>query len=225
MTAPATAARQYKGAGSITNTNNFGDLDNDNRQWTNWDSALDRADDNPGELVVFVTDGDPTALNLDQTHDAFNPPGTTVAFNTFRGDLAGPSVDRAVQEANAIKSGPGRARILAVGVGAAVTEEESVARLVRIAGPQVVQDTEGITSLNQVDVAVVPNFKDLADLLSSVVTELCSPSLAVRKFVQTPGSTQYVARRGGASPSRPRCRVAISAGSFRTLRLPRPRPG
>ena len=72
-------------------------LDNGNDQWTNWDSALDRAEDDPGELVVFVTDGDPTAIDLNQAGDAFNPPGTTVAFNTFRGDGAAPSVDRAVQ--------------------------------------------------------------------------------------------------------------------------------
>ena len=107
LTPPATAARQYDGSGSLTNNGNFGGQDNGNTQWTNWDSALDRADENPGALVVFVTDGDPTALNLDQTGDAFNPPGTTVAFNTFRGDLAGPSVDRAVQEANTIKTGTG----------------------------------------------------------------------------------------------------------------------
>ena len=35
---------------------------------------------------------------------AFTPPGPTVAFNTFRGDLAGPSVDRPVEEANAAKT-------------------------------------------------------------------------------------------------------------------------
>ena len=191
VTAPATAARQYDGSGSLSSTANFGALDNTNVQWTNWDSALDRAKGNPGALVVFVTDGDPTALNLDQAGDAFNPPGTTVAFNTFRGSGTGPSVDRAVEEANAIKTGAGRARILAVGVGAAVTQPASVQRLTQIAGPQVVRDASGVTSLNQIDVAVVPDFDDLAALLKSVVTELCSPSLAIRKFVQTPDASGY----------------------------------
>jgi uncharacterized repeat protein (TIGR01451 family) len=198
VTPPATGARQYDGSGSLSDPGNFGGVTNDN-QWTNWDSALDRADDNPGELVVFVTDGDPTAINLDQPGDAFNPPGTTVAYNTFRGSGAGPSVDRAVAEANLIKTAGGgadAARILAVGVGAAVTQDASVERLTQIAGPQVVRDASTVTSLNQVDVAVVPDFDDLAALLKRVVTELCSPSLAVRKFVQSAGSTNYVPAPG-----------------------------
>ncbi len=118
-----------------------------------------------------------------------------MAFNTFRGDGAGPSVDRAVEESNKIKTGG--SRILAVGVGAAVTQPASVQRLVRIAGPQVRSQTlisETLKASTTVDVAVVQDFADLKALLRGVVTELCSPSLAVRKFVQTADSTNYVAR-------------------------------
>ena len=78
------------------------------------------------------------------------------------------ALDRAVEEANVLKAAG--TRMLAVGVGAAVTQPDSVARLIQIAGPQVVRDVSAVTSLNQVDVAVVPDFDDLAALLRKVVT-------------------------------------------------------
>ena len=49
-----------------------------------------------------------------------------------------------------------------------------------------------VESINDVDVAVVEDFEDLKALLKGVVTELCSPSLAIRKFVQTADSTNYI---------------------------------
>ena len=42
-----------------------------------------------------------------------------------------------------------------------------------------------VTSINQIDVAVVTDFNELAQALRSIVLELCSPSLTVRKFAQT----------------------------------------
>ena len=87
---------------------------------------------------------------------------------------------------------------MAVGVGAAVTQPNSVTRLTQIAGPQVVREENlgTITSINQIDVAVIEDFDDLAALLRKLVTELCSPSLTVRKFVQTAESTTYVPAPG-----------------------------
>ncbi len=53
-------------------------------------------------------------------------------------------------------------------------------------------DIGDVESINDVDVAVVEDFADLKALLRGVVTQLCSPSLAVRKFVQSADSTNYL---------------------------------
>ncbi len=115
---------------------------------------------------------------------------------------------------------PSGSRILAVGVGAAVTQPASVDRLERIAGPQVVTDEDigDVDSINDVDVAVVQDFGDLKALLRGVVTELCSPSLAVRKFVQTADSTNYVPGEGLVDHGRPRGGLATTDGSSRQAR-------
>jgi len=210
---PTTAARQYNGTGSISSTSSFGSIDNSQTQWTNWDQALARARTVPSSLIVFVTDGDPTAFDLNQPGDAFNPPGTTVAYNTFRGQGTGPSVDRAVVEANAAKTAG--TRILAVGVGPAVgnPSSASVDRLKQVSGPQVVTSTAGITSINQIDVALVAHYADLAALLKQVVTELCSPSLTIRKFVQTADSTTYVPASGWSMTVNP----TVAGGTYRWI--------
>ena len=94
----------------------------------------------PIELVVYVTDGDPTAYDFNQPGDPFDPgPPPDVAISTDRDLAAQTTLDRAVQEANRIKSSG--TRMLAVGVGSAVTgNPASRSRLVQIAGPQVVDD-------------------------------------------------------------------------------------
>ena len=45
-------------------------------QYTNWDQSLDQAGDagTTRDLVVYVTDGDPTAFDFDQAGDPFTPP-------------------------------------------------------------------------------------------------------------------------------------------------------
>jgi uncharacterized repeat protein (TIGR01451 family) len=211
---PPTEAREYRGSGSITAPGQWNPPNSTAVQYTNWDQALDRSNDVASNLVVFVTDGDPTAIDLNQPGDAFPPDPLTVGYNTFRGDGTGPSVDRAVQEANLVK-GTG-ARMLAVGVGAAVTQPASLGRLVQVSGPQVVRDASTITSLNQVDVAVVPDFEDLADLLRTVVTQLCSPSLTIRKFVQTAESTDYVPSAGWDMTVEP----TVAGGTYTWIQPP-----
>ncbi len=186
---------QYDGSGDPQSANNFR-LSNSSNQYTNWDQSLaqaGQAQPKPIELVVYVTDGDPTAYDFNQPGDPFDPgPPPDVAISTDRDQAAQTTLDRAVQEANRIK-GSG-SRMLAVGVGSAVTgNPASRSRLVQIAGPQVVDDAGlgAITSINQVDVALVRNFDRLAAFLRGVVNELCTPSLTVRKLAQTADSADY----------------------------------
>ncbi len=53
--------------------------------------------------------------------------------------------------------------------------------------PQVVRDADlaNVDSLNDVDVALVTDFDDLAAFMRGVVLQLCSPSLTIQKLAQT----------------------------------------
>ena len=108
------------------------------------------------------------------------------------GVAAQTTLDRAVQEANQIKAAGdadarGRCR------QRRHRQPGSRNRLIQIAGPQTVDDAGlgSVTSINQVDVALVKDFDKLAAFLRGVVNELCTPSLTVRKLAQTPGSADY----------------------------------
>ncbi len=186
---------RYDGNGNPQSPTNWR-VENGSNQYTNWDASLAQAGQPqvlPIELVLYITDGDPTAFDFDQAGDPFDPgPPPDVGMNTDRGDAAATTLDRAVQEANRLK-GAG-ARMLAVGVGAALNNPQSEARLTRIAGPQVVRDGDlaGVSSLNDIDVALVTSFDDLAQFLRSVVNELCSPSLSIRKLAQSSDSADYL---------------------------------
>ncbi|WCO69099.1 hypothetical protein PO878_10215 [Iamia majanohamensis] len=167
-------------------------------QYTNWDQALDLAGDEPDELVVFLTDGEPTALDSDQPGDPFHSAGQDppdVRYGTDGSSAARDlTLDRAVEEANAAKLGG--ARVLAVGAGSAFTSSDAVTRLKAVSGPQVAYDAQDITDLNSVDVALIEDFDELAVALRRVVTQLCSPSLTIRKLAQTPDDPAYQPAEG-----------------------------
>jgi hypothetical protein len=99
--------RQYRGSGNPQNAGNFNNPSNGTTQYTNWDQSLDQAGQpqaSPVELIVYITDGDPTAYDLNQSGDPFDPgPPPDVAFNTNRGEARQTTLDRAVQEANEAK--------------------------------------------------------------------------------------------------------------------------
>lgn len=186
---------QYNG-GTWTNPKNYTKTTASNaNQWTNWDAGMDQArtETKAPEIIVFVTDGDPTAFNLNKSGDPNYGNGKNVAVNTGSGDAANPTLDRAIQQANAAKGA--NTRIMVVGVGPAVTKpgSDSVKRMEKMSGPQVVQDKDlgSITSINQIDVALVKDFDNLGSFLRQVVSDLCVPSLTIRKLAQTADSSGY----------------------------------
>ena len=86
---------------------------------------------------MYITDGDPTAYDFNQPGDPFDAgPPPDVAMNTDRGDAKQVTIDRAVEEANQIKAGLFKSRMLAIGVGSAINNSASQKRLVQISGPQ-----------------------------------------------------------------------------------------
>jgi hypothetical protein len=186
-------------------------------QYTNWDQSLGQAAETKPNLVVYVTDGDPTAYDLDKPGDVGSPgPPPDVAFGTSGNDP--PTIDRAVEEANKVKTQ--RSRMLAIGVGTALSSADSQARLKKISGDKVVKDADlaGIKSLNDVDVALVTKFEDLARFLRGVVLQLCSPSLTIQKLAQSATSAAYQPAPGWDMTVTPR----VPGGTGFTWILPNP---
>jgi uncharacterized repeat protein (TIGR01451 family) len=193
----------YRGSGSPLSISSWSSANSSN-QYTNWDQSLRQAGEGtPTELVLYITDGDPTSYDFDQPGDPFRAGPPDVGVNTYRGDARATTLDRAVQEANEIKLAG--TRMLAVGVGSALSNPTSRSNLVQIAGPQVVTDSDlnkpptdptRPDGINEVDVALVQDFDKLATFLRSVVSELCSPSLSIRKLAQSADSADYLPAAG-----------------------------
>ena len=142
--------------------------------WTNWDDALDEVsllngEFPPAPLVLFITDGDPTAYNRD--HDGEDG-GITLASGTE-------TLARAVAEADEVK-GQG-SHIVTIGVGSALTSPASVSRLQAVSGPDIF-DGSGTLDLAATDVVLVPVFSDLPAILESIAYAMCAdPSISIVK--------------------------------------------
>jgi uncharacterized repeat protein (TIGR01451 family) len=138
--------------------------------WTNWEDAFNVVAQantrRKADLVVFITDGDPTARN--------NPPGNPITGLT---EGAVSAMRPAAVEADKVK-GQG-SHVFAMGVGEAVTKETSARRLTAISG----FDQFPATPLEQADYTLVSDFDDLAKALRQIATELCQASITVTKLV------------------------------------------
>ena len=127
---------------------------------TNWEAALKEVNllnvqSGVAPLVVFITDGDPTAtIAGGQT----NTPSAT-------------AVVPAIVQANAVKAQG--SHFLAVGVGAAINNAASLGRLNAISGPDTVTDPASL-NLATTDVLVVSNFANLPAALRALVNQLCA---------------------------------------------------
>ena len=145
--------------------------------FTNWDDALDEVTLINGAgpvapIVLFLTDGDPTAYNLDQ---AGEPGGVSVSGVTTE------AVTRAGEEADQIRAQG--SQLIAVGVGSALTSSASIARLQQIAGSDVYNGS-GTLNLAETDVVLVPEFADLPAAMALIAQALCAdPGISVEKTV------------------------------------------
>ena len=142
--------------------------------WTNWEDALQEVKNlnstsGVAPLVVFITDGDPTAT------------GTVAPFATNVASAT--ALTPAIVQANAVKAQG--SHILAVGVGAALSNAASLARLSAISGTDVVSNPASL-NLATTDVLAVSNFANLPTALRTIVNQLCKRSMAVTKSVDQP---------------------------------------
>lgn len=145
--------------------------------YTNWEAAFQKVREantqGPvADLVVFITDGDPTARNTASGTQTGLPEGDVAAMRP------------AAAEADLVKEQG--SHVFAMGVGAAVTKEASAHRLTAISGT----DELPPSAFSQADFTLVQDFHDLAQALRDVANELCQASVTVTKLVDE-GDGQY----------------------------------
>lgn len=177
---------------------------------TNWDDALEEAklinfNDGFAPLVVFITDGEPTAYNYDAD-------GETGGFVS---SISSQSLWRAIIEANAIKNQG--AHILAIGVGLTTT---GAVQLAAVSGIDFY--TSGTLNITTTDLVVVTNFSALQTELAKVAVQLCQSSLVIKKQVNNGDGQGYVAAPGWQFTTN----VAVTGGNPAAYQwvLPEPAP-
>lgn len=166
-------------------------------QYTNWQDAMDEVNAlngaDPAPLVVFITDGDPTAYNAPTAGDP-----TAVAIQQ---PVDGAALQLAIASANAVKrdpaTGAARSHILAVGVGPGVQAPASVARLQAISGGDAPVTQMSDFDPRTTDVLMVPTYAGLDAALSQLVATICQSSVVVRKEVDSNGDGVYENGRAG----------------------------
>ena len=143
--------------------------------WTNWEAAFQKVREAnavpsgiKADLVLFITDGDPTA---------YNRAGGSPVTGVVEGDVT--ALRRAAAEADAVKAQ--RSHVLALGVGAAVTSAASERRLTAISGFDQYPDPE--PDFGKADYALVKDIDDLPAALRAFAVALCKGSVAVTKLV------------------------------------------
>jgi len=90
--------------------------------WTNWEDALEIAQVQTGDLVMFFTDGNPTAYNV--SNNSGNCDGNDVNAGNS-GSIAATALSRAIDVADDIKS-DGK-HMFAIGVGSGVNTSNLIA--------------------------------------------------------------------------------------------------
>jgi hypothetical protein len=160
-----------------------------NTQYTNWEDAfrigryfLPRPSPDIPHLVLFITDGDPTAVIrtnqvTDLEYTTKVPLDNAEVQTGVSNDVALPP---AIPNANGVKAQG--SHILAVGVGAALNNPSSLARLVQVSGPNVFPDT-GPFDITTTDVYREEDFSQLQAALREAAFQLCAPSVNIEKVL------------------------------------------
>lgn len=131
---------------------------------TNWDRGLGQLSGTNHDLVLFVTDGKPTAYGV---------PGSQQG-NTDRGTRTDQiDVDKAIESANALKSQG--TKIVGLGVGSEINEGN-----IKLVSGQTAGD----------DYYVLSDYSELAEQLREIATKSCRGTLNVTKLID-PGTGEH----------------------------------
>ena len=192
------ASYRYRGGNRDTQLDGSYERTSGNQQWTNWQEGLQTSAGGGTQLIVFITDGDPTAVTSGPGEPRGSTSGTRIISNSgsFPNEFNTYALRKAMNVANGIKSAG--TRLLVVGVGSALGNPDSEGRLRDIAGPSADQSRaevwrgNGPFDINRYGVTTVTDFNLLSESLRKVATALCSPSLTITKLAQSAESAQHV---------------------------------
>ena len=148
--------------------------------YTNWEDALAEVGAlNPRpELVVFLTDGDPTARGNGSGADSGFPNGSYLTMNP------------AFTQSNNLKASG--LHMFAIGVGAALTNSDSKVRVRAISGPKAFPENP----LLGADYTVISDFRQLEEALATIGRALCSVRVRATKLVDEQGDGTYAPANG-----------------------------
>lgn len=165
---------------------------------TNWDDGLEvvrRSSGGPGDLVVFITDGDPTYRNTTQPDGHLNDGSHAISGDGSTVSAA--NVTAAETEADLIKAAG--AHMFGIGVG--LTGASSEDRLSQVTGDEeLTLDGSGNPNMafGDADYTITSDFTKLQAVVAAFVRDLCAPSLNVTKYLQKADGTTSVA--GASNP-------------------------
>jgi uncharacterized repeat protein (TIGR01451 family) len=165
---------------------------------THWEDAfrvgryfLPRPSQETPHLTVFITDGDPNKI-IRHDRVTFDPGNPVLAENEYELKVPltenetvsadeNPAKDRAVPNANALKTQG--SHILTVAVGEGLQSQSSLNRIIAVSGPDVFPDTDPTFDISTTDVYREEDFALLEDALRDAAFQLCAPSVTVEKLV------------------------------------------
>ncbi|MCT1549684.1 SpaA isopeptide-forming pilin-related protein [Brevibacterium casei] len=124
---------------------------------TNWDRGLGQLDGSKHDLVLFVTDGKPTAYGIPGTESGNNDRGT-------RTDQI--DIDKAIESSNSLKSQG--TKVVGLGVGGGINEDN-----IKLVSGEEAGD----------DYFIVSDYSELAEQLREVATKSCQGTLNVTKLI------------------------------------------
>ena len=139
-------------------------------------------------MVVFITDGDPTARNWDDGPVDGLTEGEALSLTKAQTESDRVKAQGAVSQ---------KSHVFAIGVGSAVAQpgpnNTSARRLTAVSGPQQYPGAD----FEQADYTLVENFDDLAKALRALAIELCQASVTVTKKIDPEGDGTYVTAGAG----------------------------
>ncbi len=139
--------------------------------WTNWEAALDIAEDQIGSLVIFFTDGNPTAYNVSNNG---NCSGGSVNAGS-ESSIVSTALSKAITKANNIKT-LGK-HMFVLGLGSDINVSNMIA----------ISDNDNFSTTNNIFTAdySVGNISDLTTSLQAAVNVICGTTISITKVASS----------------------------------------
>ncbi len=154
--------------------------------WTNWDRGLAAAYGDNSDLVVFITDGNPTHRGDGATSSTPSGVVSGNVVNWLRDVEAGVFAANLLKAPGVRAAVPTGSHVLAIGVGTGVTTPGSLLNLQAVSGER--RFLVNTHSIGDADYMATTDFGPVKTALRTLALKNCTPSLNVTKF-EVPATT------------------------------------